>query len=744
MTSRKLGLGTVSSLAIIAGIVVCAPVAHAQATSQAQAASDTIETVVVTAERRSQSAQKTSISLTALNDEDLQNAGVKSQLDLDLVSPSLTMTPTGLVSFPNIRGIGINAVAPTVVSGVALYRDGLFYGGNILADEPYYDIGDVEVLRGPQGTIVGQNSTGGAILVNSRNPSFDGFNGYIEAVGGNFTDVGVTGAVNLPISDTLAARISFNDEHRDSFYNVVGEGLTTPSRLGNLNQSNLRLGLLWQPASNLSILWKTSYNLSDNDGLATKPLPGTPYAVLDSPNHWTITEDRTDSKQDEMSFRTGVEVKYTLPDGIVLRSMSGYQYAQEPLVGDLDGTNAPNAADPALPGIWTQQFFMERFITQEINVISPDEGILRWIVGATYYHRSVPTKFTNYQQYVGGPIEPTLVVDTDNPGDSYGMFGQASIELTSSLELQAGLRYSGDWVGSHGAITIPAISLVLPNTQPFSDNKLTGKVGLNWTVNDENFLYAFVARGYKAGGPNFASNVTFQPEHVYDYEAGWKASWLGQHVTTQFDGYYTQYYNFQSNVFNPQTTSGLTSNLGGVSTIYGLELQAQGKLDHWTFNLNAAWLHSKMGSGKLIDTRLLPAGNLGTQCPAGTPSNPPICFDYSPYYVNISNTQDPFAPEYTANLGIQYDFNFEGGTLTPGITFSYTSMQYASLFNNPLYDKMGDRRLLGAQLSYEVGQWQVALHGTNLTNQYYKAGLNGNLVFMGAPAQYGIRVTRLF
>src|SRR5690606_21342648 len=139
-------------------------------------------------------------------------------------------------------------------TGVITYRDGVATFPGYLQGEPYYDIARVEILRGPQGTFVGQNATGGAVFVTSRNPEIGGgYHGYIMGSAGNYDYFGLQGAVNLPISDTLAARVAFNTDHRDSFYDITGpytgdDGVHTFSG---------RFSLLWEPSSNLSVLWKT-------------------------------------------------------------------------------------------------------------------------------------------------------------------------------------------------------------------------------------------------------------------------------------------------------------------------------------------------------------------------------------------------------------------------------------------------------------------------------------------------------
>ena len=259
---------------ILAAVAAGQP-AHGQ--SSKSTTSGGLQEIIVTAERRSENLQTTPIAMSALSGNDIAQQGVRDQTYLQFATPALSMTQVGFTENVNIRGIGINLQSPVVVSGVALYRDGLFYPGNIMADEPYYDVKDVEVLRGPQGTFVGQNSTGGALLITSNSPSFDGDHANFEMQTGNYEDIQFRGAINFPLNDVWAARVAFNHESRNSFFNDVHSRLIQP---GKVDQSNLRFSLLFKPSESFSALWKSEYNTNSTDGYAQRPIPGTAYAAL--------------------------------------------------------------------------------------------------------------------------------------------------------------------------------------------------------------------------------------------------------------------------------------------------------------------------------------------------------------------------------------------------------------------------------------------------------------------------------
>jgi iron complex outermembrane receptor protein len=698
--------------------------------------------VVVTAQRRSENIQTTPIAITALSGQQLENRNVRDMTDLQFVAPALSLSESAFQENINIRGIGLNVVSPTVVSGVAVYRDGLFYPGSIVADEPYYDIADVEVLRGPQGTFVGQNSTGGAILTTSRDPNFDGLHGFLEAQGGNYADLRVQGSLNLPITDTLVARVAIYHESRDSFYTDIGDSSLQP---GRIDQTAGRLSLLWKPNDALSVLFKTALNQNTTDGYPEHPIASTAYARLAPSAPFTLDSDRDDLRNDERSIRTGLEIKYRFDNGITLRSMSGFQYADLALVFDNDASPAPTTSS-TVPGSYTDQKIKERVTSQEFNLISPDRGFFRWVLGTSYVHRNAPVDIDNITQSPNGSVEAIQGIVIRNPTDATGFFSQTTFELTPSLELQGGLRYSHDWVGSGGSIAINPPGILIPNTQAFSDHDLTGKIGLNWTINHDHFAYVFAAKGYKSGGPNVASSQVFQPETVWDYEAGLKSTLLDRHIRTQIGGFYMEYYNFQTPVFNSTTENSNVENITTPSKIYGAEAQAQAQFGHLGLEANFSYVHSSLGQISLVDTRTLPNGGngLGPQCATGAASNPPTCFNYAPYEQSTSGEPNPFSPEYTLNIGVHYDIDAFGGTITPRMDYNYTSTQYATVFDNPALDKLDVRHIVNLNLSYTRGPWATTAYVTNLTNQTYVVGESGDNEFFGNPRQVGIRVSRSY
>ncbi|MGH8168983.1 MAG: TonB-dependent receptor plug domain-containing protein, partial [Steroidobacteraceae bacterium] len=208
-----------------------------------------LQEVVVTAEKRTTNLQQTPIAAVVLTGTQLLHSGVITVDQLETVSPSLAVDNFGQGDEFNIRGIGKAEHNTQTQAGVITYRNGVASFPGYLEDEPFYDISNIEVLRGPQGTFAGENSTGGAVYITEASPNFNGVNGYVLGQYGNYNDTMVQGAVNLPVSDTVSTRIAFYDEYRDTFFHVTGPYI---GGKGALKQSSIRFSLLWRPSDKLS------------------------------------------------------------------------------------------------------------------------------------------------------------------------------------------------------------------------------------------------------------------------------------------------------------------------------------------------------------------------------------------------------------------------------------------------------------------------------------------------------------
>jgi iron complex outermembrane receptor protein len=762
--------------------LVCCSAAYAQTASDDS--KNTVETVTVTAERRPENLMKTPISADVLSAADLANKGVARVDDLQFSMPNVAVDNFGQGIDFNIRGIGKGEHNSQTLPGVITYRDGVATFPGYITEEPYYDESSVQVLRGPQGTFVGQNATGGAVFVTSTDPVIGGgYGGYVMASAGNYSEYAAQGAVNIPINDTLAIRVALFGDSRDSFFHITDSdpadacphdqyaGCKHDYNPGNQRWAAGRFSLLWTPTSQLTVSFKYDADYLNNGALPSSPyqdglksLPAGVYPGLgylgESPNPHYSDIFRLTANYPMMSLdrftRAILKVDYKFEDGITLQSVSGFQYGSTDYTTDLDGTDYGAANYAGAPSTWGFRDRVDETIySEELNLISPDTGRFTWIAGLFGQ-----TDTYNYPYYtVGGTIIPqfqTIIPGTanstlygKNPEVSVAGFGQVSYKVTDDLELQLGGRYSYGRTSNYVVWNqYGTYSTQTGATSHAVSYSLDYKGSINYQLNDNNFLYAFVGTGYKPGGLNppiytVAQPGPFRPEHVTEYETGWKATLFDGHLRSTLDGYYNDYKNFIVTVAYPAYTapiSGFAEEVNDPHTtkVYGFEAESDAVFGNFTFGFGLGLNHSSLGTFYATDARI---GNpFGSSCnPASGPSFPPYC-------INLHGHSLPYAPNLTYNLSASYQFQLSGNdTLTPRANFGHQSGQWDSIFENTeLGDHLSQRNLLGAQLEWAHNDWLVTLYGTNLTDQHYAGAILWPLRFAGPPRQYGIRIMKTF
>jgi iron complex outermembrane receptor protein len=724
---------SVSAAALLSSGVAHAQTAPAPTTDPAAAATgaDTAPDIVITAERRTTSLQKTGVAATVLTGEDLVRKSVNTVDQLQFATPSLTVNNAGQGNQFNIRGIGKGELGSALGVGVITYRDGVATFPGYFQGEPYYDIGSVEVLRGPQGTFAGGNATGGAVFITEASPTLDRVGGYVLGQYGNYNDIKAQGAINLPVGDTLALRVAGNIEHRDSFFDVSGPYSGNP---GNLRSYSGRASLLWQPDSHLKILIKGDYSNIDMGGYPASLATATsdPFKVaLNAP-----LEGR-----DEFG-RIVANVSYTTDGGLVLRSITGFQKGTVMEKVDYDGTYIPGATG-ALLAATSQRFtddITETIWSQEFNIVSSDKGPFTWVLGAYYQHDLVDIpKGDGYDAFNG--TYSTVIYGT-NPKTALAAFGQVGYKLSDALQVTLGARWSRTTSRNDAVAGIPLINLYLIQHDFTANKKLTGKVAINWNVDRNNFLYAFVATGSKAGGLN-SVNVygvppkPFAPENVTDYEIGWKGTWLGGHLRTQLGGYYNNYTGFQLTIVDPTTPLfNSISNVKDSTKMYGAEFSAQGSFGGFGFDFSTSVSHSEIGTFYAFDPRVAHSGTCNINTGPATATG---CRD-------LTGRPAVYAPQFTLSAGMQYAIPLGGDAkLTPRVDYAHTAPVWATLFHNVAAgDYLKERNIINAQLTLTTSDWSIAAYSTNLTDQHDIVAINGLRRLVAPPRQFGLRVSRTF
>jgi iron complex outermembrane receptor protein len=704
----------------------------AQSPPASSGASDKLEEIIVTAQRRTQSLQHVATSATVLTSDVLEEKGVGDLYKLQYAAPAVTISGFGSANIFNIRGIGRSQVDIDVPSGVVIYRDGAPTLAGYFQNEPYFDMDSVQVFRGPQGTFVGKSAAGGAVFINTKDPELGQFAGSVQADVGNFSAKDFTGVLNMPVNDTFALRLAYKHYDRDKFYHSITGNFT--GHPGEVDNNSVRLGILWQPSANLSSVLKIDYSDLDFGGNPTSVYGEEPLGDLVQNAAFAYTDK---------SVRAILDVKYKTDGGLTFTSLSGYQDVDT--VNNLD----VNATLPAY--YYFQSKANVKIYSQEFNLISPDDQRLKWVVGAFYQKQDadIPTWDKGGFNFIGNGLPPTYPWATtpwQKSEDEWAAFAHVGYNFTDAVQLEAGARYSDYkmdqftyWILNFGGTppnpgdpnSFPWSGNVGGDRQKLSEGSVDGQVALNWTVNGQHFVYGLVSRGHITGGVNlFPAFLSYREMQVINYEIGWKANFLDDRFRTQTSVYYETFDNYQAN-FSEVTLAGINNptnrNAETQSHISGVEFSAQAHIGGMHLDVGAAYLDSKLGTfSDVVDPFRTAPNNI----------------------VNLSGARTPFSPNFTGNLGLAYDIAIgEGLTLTPRVDISHISETQAALWDTPL-ETLKARTLTNALLTLEPTskKWSAALWVTNASDKHYVAGIQNNatLYYAGAPRQYGLRVKYSF
>lgn len=694
---------------------------------------DRLQEIIVTAKRRSQDIQTTSISATVLTQELLEDKGVVDLFALQYAAPAVTVTQYGSANVFNIRGLGRSQVDIDVPSGVVIYRDGAPTLAGYFQNEPYFDMESVEVFRGPQGTFVGKSAAGGAVFINTADPQLADTTGSVQAGFGNHEAFEATAILNVPASDTTAFRFGYHHSQRGHFYDSITGNYTGDP--GEVDNHSFRVGALWQPRENLTSVLKVDYHDLDFGGNVTTVFGEEPLGNVVQNANFEYTDE---------SMRAVLDIKYRFANGTTLSSLSGYQDVESVNNLDLNAT---------LPVIYIFNSRIDAQIySQEINLISPDDQRFRWVLGAFWQEQDavLPSWEEGGFNFIGNGFPLTFPWATspwDNWEEDIAAFGHVGYRFTDQVELEAGVRYSEykreqftEWIFDDGA-TPP--DTPWPGTTPggdrqsMSEDSVDWQVALNWNATDKHYLYGLVSRGHITGGINIFPPFILYPEmEVINYETGWKGTWLGDRLNTQFTIYYESFKDYQANfaevvgliTFPTNRTAETESHL------WGIELSGQARHDRLSLDFGLAFLESELGTfSDVQDPFRSPLDNDGN----GVPDN----------VVNLSGAKSPFSPEFTGNIGLAYDFRFNGYTLTPRADVSHIAETQGALWDSPMVT-LPERTLVNAQVTLgpASGKWLAVLWGTNVTDKHYIGGIQNNatLFYAAPPAQYGLRVRYSF
>lgn len=697
-----------------------------------------LEELIVTATRRESDLQTTSVAATVLTGEGMEKKGVTDLIHIQYAAPGVTIGDYGSANTFNIRGIGRSQVDIDIPPGIQLYRDKVPMFPGYFQNEPYYDMAGMEVLRGPQGTLAGKSAAGGAIYIRTEDAVLGENSAYVEGGIGNLDAWETTAMLNMSLSDTFAFRLAATHRERDDWYDSIGGSHTGDPGIRDLDAA--RLTLNWAPNENFEGKFKLDWNELDFGGN-----PTTNYG--ENPRTPKYDGDFT---YIDTAKRAILDLGYDFDNGMTLTSVSGYQYSEtinnrsnNSGVGPYDDPNDILSYDI---GFLSQGDFT--LLSQEFNLLSPTDQRLRWVAGAFYqdvrsYIPPYPSNGFNLTLLELGAIYPFVWSAWKNLEEDLSAFANGQYDINDELELEVGVRFSHYerrqqmqfHVSDDFGFTLPPTTPAEPfSDEKISENSVDYKVGLNWSVLPEHFLYGFVARGHTTGGINIAGppHTSYDEVEVIDFEAGWKGTLLGGRVQTQLGAYYQTLEGFQG-VFatDANTLGSRTQNAEDDSKIYGVEFNLQAVVDNWGFDFGGAWTKTELGAFSDI---IIPPSLL-QWFPGSVPGDT----------IDLSGAQSPYSPELTFNVGVEYNFHFGETIVTPRADFSYIDEQKDGLYDIPPL-LMEERELLNLAIRFEHGPWYGQIYCSNCTDQTYIGGIQelGQLNYMAPPRLYAIKVGRHF
>ncbi len=677
----------------------------------AQTASFALEEVVVTATRRSESVQDVAMSISALSESDLASRGITSFTEIQDMTPSLYLDQSANMTTAEvfIRGVGTTANTPTSPS-VGVVVDGVYQLRLGTAFTELYDVQRVEVLRGPQGTLFGKNTTAGLISITTNDPALDEFSGKLQGVAGNLDARELRGLVNVPlIKNTLGLRVGAYSAQRDGYTKnvLIDEDTMTVDRQG------YRAKLLWSASDTLDILLaaEKSEQKSDLDQAVVKYAPG---ASPDLPPVSPGRAQQQHSESEDEYERYVATIDWEIGDKYALKSISSWEEIETFLVQDRDGT-AVNA----------QMLYSNpqtEVLTQEVQFTSDYEGPMNFILGLFYQDEDLlsPTQFA-----IGGG-EPFVVSLTEREQTSQAVFGNVSYEFSEDFNLSLGARYIEDEkVGSSDG-----------SDRSRNFDEWTYSMKARYHLDADRMLYASYDHGFKSGGVNRVTlgglfPTFWEPEFADNYEIGVKSQWWNNRLRLNAAVFYTLFDDFQVTQSLADLGTAAITNAGEVSST-GIETDfAASVTENFTLSGSVAFIRTEYD--EYVDA------------PCNRFSPQPGCS--ADGLIDLSGKTKDHSPEWNINLGAEYRDSLASSLeWFARADYSYRDEMSLDPTLEPANDEEAHSFIAArAGIGAADGQWQLSVWGKNLGDEEYVTRSQFNSAghlerYQGLSRTYGITV----
>jgi len=708
--------------------------------TQSEESTDFNNEIVVTATKRVESVQDIPISVSVIGGDTLAKSRATEVDDLVAKVANLQMNGVSGANVPifALRGVSMADFSLNQSSPVATYYDEVYKGNPAFLGVSFYDLKRVEVLRGPQGTLYGKNTTGGAINIISQPPILGETSGYLNAGYGNYDRIEANGAINLPLGDNAALRIAGTIARADGWFENVVPGQPD---LASVRQYGVRGSIKVEPRDGIDFVLRasTSFQNPRNYGIYAQP----ENVVRAGLGERQIASNIADERRNARTYSVSLTGNAELSDTLTLTSITSWDKGRFSLYEDTDGNAGQLLEIPYLDR--ATQF------AQDFRLTSFLDGPFNFVLGA-YFNREKVFNRTTLE--IGKDIDfdgvPGVTVNDCAIGlplaclfrnsftqikKSSALYADMNFDLSESLTLRGGLRYTHDKgrqidlrADALGPDEVLLATLIPPTSIGYTEDNLSGKIGLDYQISDRNLLYAHYSRGYRA--PSFNAQAFFDPsevnvadsEKISAYEIGAKTQFADRAVTLNMAAFYYDYRNQQFLNVDPTTAAQTLLSIPKTRILGGEAELTVYASDTLTFR----------GGIGLLDTKVR-VGNVSG--------------------VDVSGNDLANASSLTFNLSVDLTlFDNETGKLSFHPDLSYASSQYFDVVNVPRLQQ-GGYALLGGHIDFETsdGRWNASIWAKNLTNKFYfssridlSAGFGFDYNHIGAPRTYGISVGTKF
>ena len=709
--------------------------AYSQASGASLSAQNDISEILVTARRREESLQTTPLSITALGSEQLSQRSIEIISDIDAFAPNLSFDHSaGISGSMNsasiyMRGIGQSDFLLTTDPGVGIYLDGVNISRSMGSVLDVVDLEQIEVLRGPQGTLFGKNTIGGAILLSSKVPT-DEFEGSAEVTFGNYERADAKVNLNIPITDNLLSRVTLGTFNKDGYADriVVGD------KLGSQYTNTARASLRWLPTLDTAIDFHTDYTQSRGASVPNSVIivDANASAISGAYNAFAAAnnfipgfgmgipyDQRFQTADPYETYATGPNANkhdiwgasLTLThefENVTLKSITGYRTFDSFFGRDPDGS--------PITIIHTTDDVTHREFSQEITLsgFSFDDK-LDWLFGIYFIDEKgednitvpiVPDLFSLEEHPISGNPNPLFGVPLSVNGltridqQSYAAFGHMNLSLTDQLRVSFGARYTHEekYVMVGQKFTDFGVFIVADPDDENSFNNLSPRVGVDYQVNGDFMIYASYSQGFKSGGYTGRYVVPaeslrpFREETVSTYEVGFKSEFADGRLRLNGSAYFSEYDDMQLLVFKeiaPQTRNAAEGEIKGFEIETYIQASESLLIDLAIGYTDAEY--KKIGVEDFDDITI------------------PVTL----------NDKFVDTPEWDINLGIQYIKNVANlGRMTLRIDYSYRTEYANDAINTPqlMQDDVG---LLNLKAAYEDERerWSISVFAKNVTDK---------------------------